>query len=152
MRSGHYKAVFSTNALEIGIDVGRLDARILAGFPDNVRSAWQRIDPVKRIWQKTAYVCYRPIRTGASKCCLERLKAQPPFDDRAKRQELSRQLNQIPAVGIERDDIEGRPSIPLATLAQGDGGAKLCRALKWAIQEANHGVGMKGEEPIWKTI
>lgn len=58
LRTGHYKAVFSTNALEIGVDIGRLDVCILAGFPDSVLSAWQRIGRVGRSWDKRAYVLF----------------------------------------------------------------------------------------------
>ncbi|MGQ9528125.1 DEAD/DEAH box helicase [Chloroflexus sp.] len=48
LRTGRYQAVFSTKALEIGVDIGRLDVCILAGFPDSVLSAWQRIGRVGR--------------------------------------------------------------------------------------------------------
>ncbi len=58
LREGKYKVVFSTNALELGIDIGKLDVCILAGFPDNVMSAWQRIGRVGRDWDKTAYCLY----------------------------------------------------------------------------------------------
>ncbi|MEA3364585.1 MAG: DEAD/DEAH box helicase, partial [Candidatus Hydrogenedentes bacterium] len=58
LRTGKYKIVFSTNALEIGIDIGKLDVSILAGFPDNVMSAWQRIGRAGRFWNKKAYVIY----------------------------------------------------------------------------------------------
>lgn len=58
LRSGRYQVVFSTNALEIGIDIGRLDACILAGFPDSPFSAWQRIGRVGRRWDKPAYILF----------------------------------------------------------------------------------------------
>lgn len=58
LRDGRYRAVFCTNALEIGVDIGRLDACILAGFPDSVLSAWQRIGRTGRSWEKTAYVLF----------------------------------------------------------------------------------------------
>jgi DEAD/DEAH box helicase domain-containing protein len=58
LRSGCYRAVFSTNALEIGVDIGRLDVCILAGFPDSVLSAWQRIGRVGRSWDKKAYILF----------------------------------------------------------------------------------------------
>ncbi|MER3429506.1 MAG: hypothetical protein C4324_00420 [Blastocatellia bacterium] len=58
LRNGRYKAVFSTNALEIGVDIGRLDVCILAGFPDSLLSAWQRIGRAGRSWDKEAYVLF----------------------------------------------------------------------------------------------
>lgn len=58
LRDGHYQAVFCTNALELGIDIGRLDACILAGFPDSVLSAWQRIGRVGRGLDKDAYILF----------------------------------------------------------------------------------------------
>ncbi|AXA36749.1 MAG: DEAD/DEAH box helicase [Candidatus Hydrogenedentota bacterium] len=56
LREGEIRAVFCTNALEIGIDIGRLDVCILAGFPDSVLSTWQRIGRVGRSFDKKAYV------------------------------------------------------------------------------------------------
>jgi len=42
LRAGHIRGVVSTNALELGIDVGSLDAAVLAGYPGTIASTWQR--------------------------------------------------------------------------------------------------------------
>ena len=67
MRDGSKKLVFSTNALELGIDIGGLDGVILAGFPDTVMSAWQRIGRAGRDWDKDAFVLYYSMNDPVNK-------------------------------------------------------------------------------------
>lgn len=58
LKDGSIRLAFTTNALELGIDIGGLDGVILAGFPDNVMSAWQRIGRAGRRWDSHAFVLY----------------------------------------------------------------------------------------------
>jgi DEAD/DEAH box helicase domain-containing protein len=42
LRDGSVRGVVSTNALELGVDIGQLDAAVLAGYPGTIASALQQ--------------------------------------------------------------------------------------------------------------
>jgi DEAD/DEAH box helicase domain-containing protein len=43
LRSGEITGVVSTNALELGIDIGSLQAAVLVGYPGTIASTWQQL-------------------------------------------------------------------------------------------------------------
>jgi len=96
LRSGQYQVVFSTNALEIGIDIGRLDACILAGFPDSVMSAWQRIGRAGRSWEARAYVLFFAMDNPVDQFYAENLDAF-----------LDKPLDEI-MVGVDNDELTAK--------------------------------------------
>jgi DEAD/DEAH box helicase domain-containing protein len=42
LRDGAVRAVVSTNALELGVDIGSLDVSVMAGYPGTIAATWQR--------------------------------------------------------------------------------------------------------------
>jgi len=42
LRDGEILGVVATNALELGVDIGRLDAAIVAGYPGSIAATWQQ--------------------------------------------------------------------------------------------------------------
>ena len=71
LRSGEVLGVVSTNALELGIDIGRLDAAVLAGYPGSIAATWQRIGRAGRRLEPSAAILVatsrpaRPVRGRA---------------------------------------------------------------------------------------
>ncbi len=56
IREGSIRVVLTTNALELGLDIGGLNGVIMAGFPPSVMSAWQQIGRAGRGWDRDAFV------------------------------------------------------------------------------------------------
>jgi DEAD/DEAH box helicase domain-containing protein len=48
LKRGGLRCVVATSALELGIDVGQLDAVVMAGYPGTIAGLWQRVGRVGR--------------------------------------------------------------------------------------------------------
>lgn len=57
LRNGTIQVVVSTNALELGVDIGQLQACIMTGYPGNIASAWQQAGRAGRR-QDSALIIY----------------------------------------------------------------------------------------------
>ena len=56
LRHGMVRGVVATNALELGIDIGQLDAAVLTGYPGTVASTWQQVGRAGRRAERSAAI------------------------------------------------------------------------------------------------
>src|SRR5450432_694900 len=74
LREGEILGVVATNALELGIDIGELDAVVCAGYPGSVAATWQRFGRAGRRGAES--IC---VLVGSSAPLDQYLTREPDF-------------------------------------------------------------------------
>lgn len=82
IKEGTIRVIFSTNALELGMDIGGMDGVILAGFPTNIMSAWQQMGRAGRGWDRDAFVLFYALKDPIDRFFVGNLDAflKKPYD------------------------------------------------------------------------
>lgn len=82
IKEGTIRVIFSTNALELGMNIGGMDGVILAGFPTNIMSAWQQMGRAGRGWDRDAFVLFYAMKDPIDRFFVGNLDAflTKPYD------------------------------------------------------------------------
>jgi DEAD/DEAH box helicase domain-containing protein len=91
LRNGEILCVVATNALELGIDIGELDAVVCAGYPGSIAATWQRFGRAGR-------------RGGESICVL--VASSAPVDQYLAREPRFLLGGTIEEARIDPDNVE----------------------------------------------
>ncbi|MGH7435356.1 MAG: DEAD/DEAH box helicase, partial [Polyangiaceae bacterium] len=91
LRDGEILGVVATNALELGIDIGELDAVICAGYPGSISATWQRFGRAGR-------------RGGTSICVL--VASSAPLDQYLAREPRFLLGAPVEEARIDPDNVE----------------------------------------------
>ena len=114
LKQGTVRLVFTTNALELGIDIGSLDGVILSGFPDSMMSAWQRIGRAGRNWNADAFVLYYARNSPLDRFYASNLETflNKPFDDLVVNPENEDLIEKhLPSLLFETPGVSGNTGI-----------------------------------------
>ena len=139
LKEGTVRLAFTTNALELGIDIGGLDGVILAGFPDSMMSAWQRIGRAGRSWKSDAFVLYFARNNPLDQFYAANLNTflNKPLDDLVVNPENEDLIEKhVPSLLFETSGLDGGREIlgdalHDAAAAKLDEGSKPVRTGRW---------------------
>jgi DEAD/DEAH box helicase domain-containing protein len=91
LREGEILCVVATNALELGVDIGELDAVVCAGYPGSIAATWQRFG--------------RAGRRGAESICVL-VASSAPVDQYLAREPRFLLGSPIEEARIDPDNVE----------------------------------------------
>lgn len=106
IKAGQINIVFTTNALELGLDIGGLDGVILVGFPASTMSAWQQIGRAGRGWNRDAFVLFYAMNDPIDRFFVGNLDAflDKPFDELVVDTQNQQLIdNHLPSLADETD-------------------------------------------------
>ncbi len=123
LRNGEISGVVSTNALELGIDIGMLDVAVLAGYPGSVASTWQQAGRAGRRSDRSV-----ALLVARSEPMDQFIITHPEyFFERSPEQALINPDNLL----ILLSQIKCAPSGPRLARCVGSGGEKLVEILAY---------------------
>lgn len=68
---------------------------------------------------------------------FQHYRNKPPFSDRNLRLEMLRRLNGVAGVQLAEDGIDGRPGIPLESLAEKQSLTEFLKVMEWYLEQLN---------------
>lgn len=111
LRNGTVKAVVATNALELGIDIGQLQAAILCGYPGSIAGTWQQMGRAGRTTEQS--VAFLVATSGVLDQYIiqhpEYLFEQPPEYANINPDNLMLLIDQVRCAAFELPFADGEP-------------------------------------------
>jgi len=124
-----------------GDKVEAVAGRILAWARQRIGEPWWGSGP--QIGSVTPVLTHKGIRHqvfvlytyGTFEVCFQYYASKPPFNDRARREEIRAKLNAIPGVSIPESKLEKKPGLDLSIFAEEGKLKQLLECLDWMVAE-----------------
>ena len=119
LREGEVLGVVSTNALELGVDIGELDVAVLAGYPGAIASLWQQAGRAgRRSGQSAAVLVATSAPMDQYMVSAPRIPVRDAARARAHESEQPVHPRQPPEVRRLRAAVRGRRAVRRAVVPE----------------------------------